>query len=330
MDASDSADCLDITTDVLSIDIPGFTITREVGRGANAVVYEAVDVLLNRSVAVKVWNARGMSRAKFETGKIAKFEHPLVVRTYQFQWSDKHPFAVMELIPGISCKEWLKDGPSLELRLAVWWRYSAALKFIYASEDTHGDPHLGNVLIFPDPGRAYDIYAPSGGTSIGLKVADMGTSRFVKSAKKMKAREAKIIWETARRIFKDQALDRLWLHQDNLSPETTLSLLDSLFRYISFSTWSEAIIDDKSANASILADLIIEAPLLNFGEALSRVNPGVAGPRRLARRINSRLFKTSAIDVSDVINEKSMHAYAMHQKEFVTKLTDLSLKPEKI
>lgn len=330
MDASDSADCLGVVTDTLSIDIPGFTITREVGRGANAVVYEAVDVLLNRSVAVKVWNARGMSRAKFETGKIAKFEHPLIVRTYHFQWVDKHPFAVMELIPGISCKEWLKNGPSLELRLAVWWRYSAALKLIYASEDTHGDPHLGNVLIFPDPGRAYNIYAPSGGASIGLKIADMGTSRFVKSEKKMKAREAKIIWETARRIFKDQALDRLWLHQDNLSPEITLSLLDSLFKYISFSTWSEGIIDDKSANSSILAKLLIEAPLLNLGEALSRVNPGVGGPRRLARRINSFLFKISTLDAKDVINEESMRAYAMHQNEFVTKLTDLSVKPERI
>ncbi|MCM2361996.1 protein kinase [Pseudomonas sp. SR18] len=328
MDASDSSDSLDIMTDGVSIHIPGFTIIREVGRGANAVIYEAVDVLLNRRVAVKVWNARGMSRAKFETGKIAKFEHPLVVRTYQFQWNDRYPFAVMELIPGISCKEWLKDGPSLKLRLAVWWRYSAALKFIYTSEDTHGDPHLGNVLIFPDPGRAYDIYAPSGGTSIGLKVADMGTSKFVKS-KKMKAREAKIIWETARRIVNDQALDRLWSHQDNLSPETTLCLLDGLFRYISFSTWSEGIVDDKSANASVLADLIIQAPLLNLAEALSRVNPGVAGPRRLARRINNRLFKTFTKDVSDIINEDSMRAYAMHQKEFVTKLTDLSLKPKK-
>lgn len=65
MDASDSSDSLDIMTDGVSIHIPGFTIIREVGRGANAVIYEAVDVLLNRRVAVKVWNARGMSRAKF-------------------------------------------------------------------------------------------------------------------------------------------------------------------------------------------------------------------------------------------------------------------------
>lgn len=168
-----------VTVDGQLVRIPGFNVGDELGRGANAVVFKANDELLGRNVAIKVWNKRGISRAQFETAKIAQLEHPLIVRTYQFNWIDEHAYATMELVQGISGKIWLSKKPSILERIAVWRIYSAALRFIYSSGETHGDPHLGNVLVFPDREHVYDTYTKSSGEPIGVKIADMGTSRFL-------------------------------------------------------------------------------------------------------------------------------------------------------
>src|ERR1700733_8490049 len=72
--------------------IPGLRLLKEAGRGANGVVFEATDELLQRRVAVKVWNERGVERAQSETAKVAKFNHPLIVTTHQFGRVEGHPY----------------------------------------------------------------------------------------------------------------------------------------------------------------------------------------------------------------------------------------------
>ncbi|WNF48429.1 protein kinase [Pseudomonas sp. SG20056] len=310
-----------VTVDGQSVLTPGFNIVREIGRGANAVVFEAVDELLSRRVALKIWNKRGLSRAQFETAKIAPLEHPLVVRTYQFNWLKGHAYAVMELVPGVSCKEWLKESQPLDSRISVWKLYSAALKYIYNFEETHGDPHVGNILVFPDVDRFYDRYAEFQGASIGVKIADMGTSKVHNLVKKMQIREAKIIWETAGRIFKDQSLSRLWFHPNGLSHKTTLNLLDDLCEFISFSS-NSAYSDRASENASILANLIIKTPLFKLEEVFACIKKShITTSERLARRINSRLFGiTNTLDANEIINEESERAYAALREDFLKKL----------
>src|ERR1700722_3630589 len=123
----------------------------EIAAGANGVVFAARDELLDRRIAIKIWNVRGAVRSQLETQKIANISHPLFVVTHRFGRSKNGaPFVFMEFIDGESAKAWLEKGPALTERLAVWKLYSRALRHLYEKGVLHGDPHLGNVLVFHD------------------------------------------------------------------------------------------------------------------------------------------------------------------------------------
>jgi len=108
-----------ISIDGKRLRIPGLRLIKEAGRGANAVVFEATDEVLQRRVAVKVWNARGIKRAQSETAKVAKLNHPLIVTTHQFGRVEGHPYCVMEFVAGCSGKEWLRGQPSVAARTLI-------------------------------------------------------------------------------------------------------------------------------------------------------------------------------------------------------------------
>lgn len=271
------------------LQIPNFTAVREVGRGANAVVFEAVDALLGRQVAIKVWNNRGQGRAQFETAKIAKLNHPLVVGTYMFGSTQDHPYCIMEFVPGTSGKAWIKESRSIQERTLIWELYSRALRFIHDNGAFHGDPHLGNVLIFQDPNEVYSRnsrwpYAHSGW---GIKIADTGTSEFWRNYEKILQREAELTFETASRLFHDQNIDQLWFKAGKLNYKAMLETLDVLCEYVfKVNTWIDW--DARSANADQLVEMLAKAPLFEIEAIVAQISKtGYTGAERFYRRLNA-------------------------------------------
>lgn len=90
--------------------IGDFEIIRELGRGGMGVVYEAKQVSLNRTVALKVLanslglSSRAIKRFKREAESAAKLHHTNIVPVYSIGEEDGVHFYAMELI----------DGPSLD------------------------------------------------------------------------------------------------------------------------------------------------------------------------------------------------------------------------
>src|SRR5262245_22035198 len=88
----------------------GLRIVRTLGRGGMGVVYEAVDVALERTVALKVMasevgqNADFLARFRREAKAGAKVSHPNVAVVHR--WGEAHgrPYVVLELLPGGSLK----------------------------------------------------------------------------------------------------------------------------------------------------------------------------------------------------------------------------------
>src|SRR5205823_12333930 len=70
-------------------DVPGYAVSKVLGRGGMGVVYEAVSVGLNRPVALKVLSdemlARPGHRSRFrdEAEAVARLAHPNVVQIYE-------------------------------------------------------------------------------------------------------------------------------------------------------------------------------------------------------------------------------------------------------
>lgn len=126
-----------VSIDGAEMFIDGFALVEELGSGANGTVYRATDTLLGREVAIKVWNLNGLERSRDEISKIAQFQHPLMVSTYRFDYAGDAPYAVMELVEGVTGKEWLKKIPTYEpecvfgvvtLRLLAF--YTARVQFM--------------------------------------------------------------------------------------------------------------------------------------------------------------------------------------------------------
>ena len=285
-----------VRIDGRTLQIPGYQLLQELGRGANAVVFEALDEALSRKVAVKIWNGRGISRSQFEASKIAGMSHPLVVSTYSFGKVEDHPFCVMEMVAGVSGKEWIKHNPTTEARLAVWSLYSEALRYIHSSVGIHGDPHLGNLIVST--------------SFFGVKIVDAGTSEFWADHSKIEAREATLILETASHLFAQEGFDQLWQHPSGLEYRTTLAILQAVAKYLGI-VYGLVDWDRRSGNADLLSDLITQNPFFNLEVVFSQIKKtGITTETRLASRINARLSGiNNVLEADQSINRQTLELY---------------------
>lgn len=272
------------------IKIPNFEIMREIGSGANGTVYEARDALLGRLVAVKVWNVRGRLRAQSETAKIAGLSHPLVVTTYMFGMVDEHPYAVMELVPGMSGKQWMRAAPAVQTRVEVWKMYVRALRHLHSTGIMHGDPHLGNLIVFKDESEAFTSRNWRGEPAVAMKLADIGTSEFWERPSDFADREARLILETATRMFKAERFNALADGLDGLGFAEMLTVCDSVVECIS--TLNGLPDDDAySLVAGALVNIVMKTPMFDLDELYQQAfESPMTQVRRVVTRLNGALL----------------------------------------
>ena len=101
-----------------------YEITGSLGAGGMGEVYRARDTRLGRDVAIKILPERfGLDaerRARFEreARALAAINHPHIGAIYGIEESGDTRALVLELIPGPTLADWLRDGP-LPLRDAL-------------------------------------------------------------------------------------------------------------------------------------------------------------------------------------------------------------------
>jgi tetratricopeptide (TPR) repeat protein/TolB-like protein/predicted Ser/Thr protein kinase len=90
-----------------------YRIIGRLGEGGMGVVYEAVDELLDRHVAIKFPAGRASSDTLSQEARAAsKLNHPNVAHVYEFgRLDDGSAFIAMELVPGHTLRETLLRGP---------------------------------------------------------------------------------------------------------------------------------------------------------------------------------------------------------------------------
>jgi eukaryotic-like serine/threonine-protein kinase len=145
----DAAPSAEPAPTLLRPDLPAtsFTIIGEAGRGGAGVVYEAVDDVLGRRVALKVYH-RSSERDKLE--REARFAIALVGRgvVRVFDANPERGWIAMEWLPGGSLKHWLARA-----ELDVLWPIdrwivplARALERVHARGLVHADLKPANVL----------------------------------------------------------------------------------------------------------------------------------------------------------------------------------------
>src|SRR6516165_10462783 len=90
--------------------VPGFEILGELGRGGMGIVYQARQVALQRTVALKMVLNRAhagpkeLDRFRAEAGVIARLQHPNIVQIYGVGEAAGRPYFALEFVAGGSLR----------------------------------------------------------------------------------------------------------------------------------------------------------------------------------------------------------------------------------
>ena len=138
-------------------EIPGYKILSQIGQGAMAIVYLAVQESLDREVALKVMEpqlvtdrllcARFLKEGKF----VARMSsHPDIVTIYDIGCHNQIYYMAMEYLPAGSLKDRIAGGTGFRQPLAVIRDISSALKHAHECGIIHRDVKPGNILFRED------------------------------------------------------------------------------------------------------------------------------------------------------------------------------------
>ncbi len=125
------------------------------GSGGMAVVYRALDRRLNRNVAIKIMrpelahNEKFRQRFRTESHAIAKLNHPNIVGVFDVSHSENVEYIVMELLDGVTLKQYLRDHGPLDVRKALNFsmQIAGALSHAHSKGIVHRDIKPQNIVI---------------------------------------------------------------------------------------------------------------------------------------------------------------------------------------
>jgi len=131
-----------------------------IGRGGMGAVFKAVDMTLDRPVAIKVLppemshDEKFVGRFEREARTAAKLDHPSIIPIYAVESSGGLHYFVMKFITGRSLDQVLDAGPvPIELAQRVVWQCATALGHAHQRGVIHRDIKPGNIMI-DDEGRS--------------------------------------------------------------------------------------------------------------------------------------------------------------------------------
>jgi eukaryotic-like serine/threonine-protein kinase len=154
-----------------------YTVLREIGNGASAIVYLADDPFNQRQVAIKVANFEGRyteeESARFrklflnEASLAGKLVHPNIVRVYDavFDEDDRKNYIVMEYVPGGTLKKFCNERhllPVQQLAMIVF-KCCRAMDYAFQRGIVHRDLKPANILLSEDQ---------------DIKISDFGTAHI--------------------------------------------------------------------------------------------------------------------------------------------------------
>lgn len=148
-----------------------FRLDRRLGGGGMGAVYRALDMSLQRYVAVKVMQNRHvgsdsrLDATLREAVAQARLNHPNVVTIYYVGREEEEPFLAMELLPGPTLSERLKSEGAIPYSEAINYavQVASALKHAALFDIIHADIKPANLIMAGD-GR--------------IKLSDFGLSRI--------------------------------------------------------------------------------------------------------------------------------------------------------
>ncbi len=149
-----------------------YEILEVIGRGGMSVVYKARCHRLNRLVAIKILKDENLQDEDFrrrfhaESQAVAMLSHPNIVSVYDVSSSDEADYIVMELIDGITLKQYMEKKGILNWKETLHFaiQIAKALEHAHSRGLVHRDIKPHNVMVLKNG---------------SVKVADFGIARIM-------------------------------------------------------------------------------------------------------------------------------------------------------
>ncbi len=159
-----------------------YEIGEKLGSGGMSSVHQATDLILERTVAVKILaehlsdDERFVARFRREALAVAKLIHPNIVQVYDTGIDEGRHYIVMEYVQGRSGAQILqKQGPlDAETTAEVGAQACAGLDYAHRRGIIHRDVKPGNLMI---------VGGPVGGGQLTIKLTDFGIARAVEQTR---------------------------------------------------------------------------------------------------------------------------------------------------
>ncbi len=172
--------------------IAGYELGPELGRGGMGVVYQARQLALDRTVAIKVIragihaDADDLARFRTEALAVARLQHANIAQVYDVAENDGRPFLVLEYVAGGGLDRKLTAGPiSPEDAARLIESLASAVHYAHERGVIHRDLKPANVLVASD-GEPLDVSYDSQPShswthKATLKITDFGLAKLMDS-----------------------------------------------------------------------------------------------------------------------------------------------------
>lgn len=135
-----------------------YEIREIIGEGGMAIVYRALDHRLNRDVAVKIMRDEMAADEEFrrrfctESHAVAMLSHPNIVAVYDVSHNDNVEYIVMELVDGITLKQYMERKGMVAWKEVVHFtkQISKALAHAHERGIIHRDIKPQNIMLLRD------------------------------------------------------------------------------------------------------------------------------------------------------------------------------------
>jgi len=140
----------------MSLEIPGYTIQRRIGRGGMASVYLAVQQSLERPVALKVLDRSVADTPEFterflsEGRVIAQLQHRNIITIHDIGCAQGLHYISMEHVDGGDLKRRIAEGIDPDTALSLMETIGACLDFAHRAGVVHRDVTPANILFRRD------------------------------------------------------------------------------------------------------------------------------------------------------------------------------------